>query len=263
MSNKRLTDLNSITTLSNDDLLYIVDPSFNTSNKITFGDLIKTEFTSLSTQFLTVSAEVDVLVGSTTTALATDIAALSATFGTSLYPNTNLYPLQTRIANLSSEALQNEADIATKAMVGDVAVSTYAEMISTSVFELSTMLIDFDNEIEVNLNPDTIGELSLSTVNAFEGKSDVAAHQGNLSLTSVDAFAGKTGAEHQGNLSLTSVNTFTNLGVNIGTFKFSTPVEAVNTANLAPTNILKDSLRYIQIQAQDGNNYRLLLSAVV
>lgn len=76
MSNKRLTDLNSITTLTNDDLLYIVDPTFNSSNKITFADLIKTDFNHLSTQFNTVSAEVDVLVGSTSVGLRTDIDAL-------------------------------------------------------------------------------------------------------------------------------------------------------------------------------------------
>jgi len=42
MSSKKITDLNSITTLSNSDILYIVDVSnsiYGESNKITYGDL--------------------------------------------------------------------------------------------------------------------------------------------------------------------------------------------------------------------------------
>lgn len=52
MADTRLTDLPTVTTLNDSDVLYIVDTSENTSNKITYGDLINTKFNELSTSFV-------------------------------------------------------------------------------------------------------------------------------------------------------------------------------------------------------------------
>jgi len=87
MANKKLTDLNSITTLSNDDVLYIVDPLTNTSNKITYGNLINTKFNSLSTDFSTTTDSISTLViGGATNAtfkrsLSSKVTDLSGYFG--------------------------------------------------------------------------------------------------------------------------------------------------------------------------------------
>lgn len=51
MADSRLTDLNAVTTLNDNDVVYVVDVSENTSNKITYGDLINTKFNELSTSF--------------------------------------------------------------------------------------------------------------------------------------------------------------------------------------------------------------------
>ncbi len=61
MADSKLTDLPTITTLDNDDVLYIVDTINNTSNKITYANLINTRFNSLSTRVDTISGDLDTL----------------------------------------------------------------------------------------------------------------------------------------------------------------------------------------------------------
>ncbi len=56
MADSKLSDLPAITQLANDDVLYVADVSQNASNKITYGNLINTKFTTLETNFDTVSA---------------------------------------------------------------------------------------------------------------------------------------------------------------------------------------------------------------
>ena len=51
MADSKLTDLPEITTLSNDDVLYVADISLNASNKITYGNLINDKFNILSNSY--------------------------------------------------------------------------------------------------------------------------------------------------------------------------------------------------------------------
>lgn len=251
MSNKRLTDLNSITTLTNDDLLYIVDPTFNSSNKITFADLIKTDFNHLSTQFNTVSAEVEVLVGSTSVGLRTDIDALSATFGPNLFPATNLYPLQTRITNLSAEMLTNQANILTRTP------QTYSNGVSSNVTILSAFTHTFVNEFNGEI-ANTIGQNSLTAKQGIDANANTI---GQISLT---AESGIANAELiAGSTSLTSVNTFNRIGVSQanGTgLQFANPTVPA-AAQITDFTSMKDGLRFIPVTI-GSDTFRLLLSAV-
>lgn len=51
MGDSRLTDLPSKDSLANNDVLYVVDVNGDSSNKITYGDLINTKFDQLSSNF--------------------------------------------------------------------------------------------------------------------------------------------------------------------------------------------------------------------
>lgn len=61
MADSKLTDLPPITNLNDNDVLYIVDSFNNTSNRITYSNLINTRFNTLSTRVDTISSELDTL----------------------------------------------------------------------------------------------------------------------------------------------------------------------------------------------------------
>lgn len=80
MADSKLTDLPEITTLSNDDVLYVADISLNASNKITYGNLINDKFNALNNSYTltavqittntnniaTLRSDVDTLINSST-----------------------------------------------------------------------------------------------------------------------------------------------------------------------------------------------------
>lgn len=62
MADTKVSDLNSITVAGNNDILYIVNPTAGTSNKITFSNLVGDNITDLDSRVLEISGNVDLLV---------------------------------------------------------------------------------------------------------------------------------------------------------------------------------------------------------
>tara|TARA_X000001388_G_scaffold59745_1_gene45108 strand:+ start:531 stop:1130 length:600 start_codon:yes stop_codon:yes gene_type:complete len=61
MADSKLTDLPEVTTIADNDVLYLANVTLNQSNKITYANLINTKFVALNTEFEAVSASVDTL----------------------------------------------------------------------------------------------------------------------------------------------------------------------------------------------------------
>lgn len=61
MADSKLTDLPEVTTIADNDVLYLANVSLNQSNKITYANLINTKFVAINTAFEAVSASVDTL----------------------------------------------------------------------------------------------------------------------------------------------------------------------------------------------------------
>ena len=58
MPNQRITDLPLITTISDDDLFYIVDYVSNTSNKISYGTLVTSNISAFPIQISKLTSDV-------------------------------------------------------------------------------------------------------------------------------------------------------------------------------------------------------------
>tara|TARA_R110002153_G_C13149103_1_gene481797 strand:+ start:16 stop:429 length:414 start_codon:yes stop_codon:yes gene_type:complete len=86
MADTKVSDLNSITVAGNNDILYIVNPTAGTSNKITFSNLVGDNITDLDSRVLEISGNVDLLVSvnaevalleARTNTLSSDVASLT------------------------------------------------------------------------------------------------------------------------------------------------------------------------------------------
>ena len=107
MADSKLTDLPEITTLSNDDVLYVADISLNASNKITYGNFINDKFNALNNSYILTAPQITVntnniatlrsdvdTINNQTTGFKVDLDAFNVTngnrFTSSFDINTNL-----------------------------------------------------------------------------------------------------------------------------------------------------------------------------
>jgi len=97
MADTKVSDLNSITVAGNNDILYIVNPTAGTSNKITYANL----FNSVNTSITTLTNTVDLFTA--------EVVELSGRF---IDTNINLSPLETEVAVVSANVfgLSGELD---------------------------------------------------------------------------------------------------------------------------------------------------------
>ena len=96
MADTKVSDLNSITVAGNNDILYIVNPTAGTSNKITFENLLK----GVNTSITTLTNEVGVFEA--------EVIALSGRF---VDTNIDLGPLRSNVAIISSVQLGLSAEL--------------------------------------------------------------------------------------------------------------------------------------------------------
>tara|TARA_R110001599_G_scaffold271446_1_gene472474 strand:+ start:1919 stop:2320 length:402 start_codon:yes stop_codon:yes gene_type:complete len=96
MADTKVSDLNSITVAGNNDILYIVNPTAGTSNKITFENLLK----GVNTSITTLTNEVGVFEA--------EVIALSGRF---VDTNIDLGPLRSTVAIISSVQLGLSAEL--------------------------------------------------------------------------------------------------------------------------------------------------------
>tara|TARA_R110002074_G_scaffold238480_2_gene410382 strand:+ start:5581 stop:5976 length:396 start_codon:yes stop_codon:yes gene_type:complete len=82
MADTKVSDLPAITTLSNDDILYIGDVSASTSNKITYENLVGSDINQISADLSSLSSQfiaADSFTGAVSTfAATTDLTSLSS-----------------------------------------------------------------------------------------------------------------------------------------------------------------------------------------
>ena len=140
MSSRKITDLTPIPTLTNSDILYIVDVSnsiYGESNKITYGDLAGNRLDSLQ-------------------------LALTALSGTNLDLQTDLDNLTTFV-NLTSIGLQNQIDSLT-IDVGDnsnlIVLSNKIDTVSGDVNSLSSQFQIFEDNTDIGNVVSDIANLS-------------------------------------------------------------------------------------------------------
>jgi len=97
MADTKVSDLNSITVAGSNDILYIVNPTAGTSNKITYANL----FNSVNTSITTLTNTVDLFTA--------EVIDLSGRF---IDTNNNLSPVETEVREVSANVfgLSGELD---------------------------------------------------------------------------------------------------------------------------------------------------------
>jgi|TARA_R100000482_G_scaffold106565_1_gene49061 hypothetical protein len=285
MANKKLTDLGSITTLSDDDVLYIVDPDLNASLQVTYGDLINTKFKSLSTNFLTVSAGLGTLSNSVSAKNRIDY--LSAAVGGPFSSSTPIFvdgdgsaagnpgavrdgavmgmaPIVTNLEYLSGRLNDIYSQIALRALQSDfVTVESDLAAAKLQVQEDITTLTD-----ELTAGGGTLSAVINSSDNltAFPQPNSVGELPGFQRLrTTLDSIHALTAGPTLGNGEVmggaTTIKTiFDNIGVNTSTLKFNTPTASFAGRDDGELGPLKDSISFIPITI-GSDTFRLLLSA--
>jgi hypothetical protein len=140
MADSRLTDLPNLTTPNSDDVLYIVNVTQDSSNKITYANLVTNTIDSLS-------AYLDTIKIPSINDILTDVANLSVTQLTKANQtdlnttNTNLNTLESNVLVYSSQTTKNAGDIVAlsgyidgNASISDLnATNTRVDEVSASV----------------------------------------------------------------------------------------------------------------------------------
>ena len=255
MANKRLTDLDTITTLSNDDLLYIVDPILNQSKKITFENLVGTTTGTISTNVNTLSTAFNLLSGfggvengqgGLYSFAIPNIINLSAAFGTSpvgfreghTYVDGDVFPVTTALTFLSADALGKITNLENNKADGN----TNTTFLSTEFDKLSAN-VDFLSSSD---GRNATGFASLST--QVHNLSTVVVTNAGLAFTTSNATS--------------SDATFRNIGVNTAdgnNLRYPAPSTPA-AAQLTDFAALKEGIRFIPVTI-GSDTFRLLLSA--
>ena len=255
MANRRLTDLDTTTTISNDDLLYIVDPILNQSQKITYENLVGSSVTTIIGDVATLSAEVNLLSGfggvqnsrgGLYTFAIPNIINLSAAFGTTpvgfregyTYVDGDVFPVTTALTFLSADALTKITNLENNKADGN----TNTTFLSTEFDRLSSIVKTLDSDAQNN----GTGFANLST--EVHTLSTVVITNAGVAFTTSNATS--------------SDATFRNIGVstadgnNLTYPAPSTPA----AAQLTDFAALKEGIRFVPVTI-GSDTFRLLLSA--
>ena len=134
MADSKLTDLPEVTTIADNDVLYLANVTLNQSNKITYANLINTKFAALNTEFEAVSASVDTL-NSQFPAIRNEVLAQTAregffTMGGAVLNNTNFSSSAVFVSTFSFSPDDNASNVLSATLpatfnVGDILTPSY------------------------------------------------------------------------------------------------------------------------------------------
>ena len=162
MADSRLTDLPNLTTPNSDDVLYIVDVSQDSSNKITYANLVTNTIDSLS-------GYLDSINIPSINGLITDVANLSVTQLTKANQedlnatNNSLNTLESNVAVYAGQITKNAGDIVALSgyIDGNASISDL-NATNTRVDEVSASVLTKASQADVDL------KANISDLNALE-----------------------------------------------------------------------------------------------
>ena len=170
MADSRLTDLPNLTTPNSDDVLYIVNVTQDSSNKITYANLVTNTIDSLS-------AYLDSINIPSINGLFTDVANLSVTQLTKANQtdlnttNTNLNTLESNVAVYAGQITKNTGDIVALSgyIDGNASISDL-NATNTRVDEVSASVLTKASQADVDLKANISDLNALGTnVNILSG----------------------------------------------------------------------------------------------
>ena len=155
MADSRLTDLPNFTEIDDSDIIYIVDVSQDTSNKITYGNFIGNKMEALSASI--VGLDIPNIA-----ALTTKVATISVIQGTKA-PQSSLNATNVRVDDLETDNTTNKNNIAQlqidtgslsgTGVAGKAPLSAIAEINSTTSFlstQIDTKATTIEDSLKVN-----------------------------------------------------------------------------------------------------------------
>ena len=154
MADSRLTDLPNLTTPNSDDVLYIVDVSQDSSNKITYANLVSNTIDSLSTYIQSIDLP-------SVNGILTDVAILSATQLTKANQedlettDNNLNILQSNVLVYAGQITKNAGNIvALSGYIDGKALASDLIPIENDIATLSASVLTKASQAEVDLKAD-------------------------------------------------------------------------------------------------------------
>ena len=182
MADSRLTDLPNFTEIDNSDILYIVDVSQDTSNKITYGNFIGNKMEALSASIVDLNIP-------NIAALTTKVATLSVIQGTKA-PQSSLNATDVRVDDLEFDNTANKNNIAQlqidtgslsgTGIAGKAPLSAIAQINSTIDF-LSTNIDTKATSVEDSLKVNQSQFDSLSSI-TFNLSSSITFNEQDIDL---------------------------------------------------------------------------------
>lgn len=171
MADSRLTDLPKLTKPNKDDVLYIVDVTQDSSNKITYANLVTDTVDSLS-------AYLDSIQIPSINDLITDVAVLSVTQLTKASQDSlnatdnNLNVLTSNVAVYAGQITKNASDIVSLSgtVINDRASQSDLNATNTRVDEVSASVLTKASQVDLNQKASLSGFNELTTdVNILSG----------------------------------------------------------------------------------------------
>jgi len=172
MADSRLTDLPNLTTPNSDDVLYIVDVTRDSSNKITYANLVTNTIKSLSAYLYSIDiSSINILV--------TDVATLSVTQLTKANQadlnatNNSLNTLESNVAVYAGYITKNTGDIvALSGYIDTKALNSDLNATNTRVDEISATVLTKASQADLDLKADQV-DVDVITTNVNIISADV------------------------------------------------------------------------------------------
>tara|TARA_R110000803_G_scaffold49911_1_gene103758 strand:+ start:4043 stop:5497 length:1455 start_codon:yes stop_codon:yes gene_type:complete len=163
MADSRLTDLPNLTTPHNDDVLYIVDVSQDSSNKITYANLVANTIGSLSAYIMDI--DIPAVNGLITDVGTLQVIQLTKADQTALdATNTNLNNLQSNVTVYANQTTKNANNIvALSGNIDNRATIINLNTTNANVLTLSSTVLTKASQASVDLKANQVDLVNLTS----------------------------------------------------------------------------------------------------